>query len=56
MIKGLLTGIGIGIGIMAVQEAKKAYGKHMFKQKIKNLWSEVKETFNEDADKTDKTN
>ena len=47
MIKGLLTGIGIGIGIMAVKEAKKAYDKNMFERKIKDFWANIKKAFNE---------
>ena len=47
MIKGLMAGIGIGIGIMAVKEAKKAYDKHMLERKFKCFWSKIKEAFNE---------
>jgi len=50
MIKGLLTGIGIGVGIMAVKEAKKAYDKHMLERKFKCFWSDIKKAFNEAAE------
>jgi len=49
---GIKLGVGIGIGIMAVKEAKKAYDKYMFEQKIKDLWSDIKEAWNEVRDET----
>ena len=44
---GIKLGIGIGIGIMGVQEAKDAYEKYMLEQKIKVLWSDIKEAWND---------
>ena len=52
MIKGFVTGIGIGIGIMAVKEARKAYDRQMFEQRIKGFWANIKKAFNETAEET----
>jgi hypothetical protein len=52
MIKGLLAGIGMGIGIMVAKEAKRAYDRHMLEQKIKGLWSDIKKAYNEAAEET----
>ena len=46
-VAGIILGIGIGIGVMAVIEAKKAYDRHIRKQKIQGVWSEAKKAWNE---------
>jgi len=47
LVTGIILGIGVGIGIMATKEAKDAYDRYMFKRKIKNQWSNIKEVWNE---------
>ena len=44
---GIKFGIGAGIGIMVVKEAKDAYDRYMLKRDIKDLWSDMKKAWNE---------
>jgi len=47
MFAGIKLGIGIGIGLMAVKEAKKAYDKYMVEQKIKGVYTNIKKAWND---------
>ena len=51
LVTGLRFGIGVGIGIMVVKEAKCAYDRYMLKRKIMDLWSEIKKGWNDAAEK-----
>ena len=44
---GIKYGIGIGIGIMVIKEAKKAYDRYMLKRSIKGFWSGIKKAWND---------
>ena len=52
LMKGIMLGIGVGIGIVAAREAKKAYDRHRLKQKIKGLWSNIKNAWSEASEAT----
>ena len=51
-VAGVRFGIGVGIGIMAVKEARDAYNRYMIKQKIKDLWSDIEKLWNETTEET----
>ena len=53
LVTGIILGVGVGIGILAVEEAKKAYDKFMLKQKIKGLWSDINKVWNKDTKEMD---
>ena len=46
LVAGITFGIGVCLGIMAVKEAKAAYGRYTRKQNIKSLWSNMKKVLN----------
>ena len=48
LVAGITFGIGIGLGIMAVKEAKATYDRYTRKQNIKSLWSNMKKVLNVD--------
>ena len=48
LVAGITFGIGVGLGIMAVKEAKAAYDRYNRKQNIKNLLANMREALNLD--------
>ena len=48
LVAGITFGIGVGLGIMAVKEAKAAYDRYNRKHNIKSLWLNMKKVLNVD--------